>query len=139
MDIISFESPNIVHNETTLPATLTTSEATIFSTTDQKYLRKSQLSIMAQVTLGGVASATFYYYVNPNSAGTTWYPISLYNTSTGEIIQRSVLVDSGTYSTGGVSSFVDNVPMPACFAFKITAKSATGTPAYGINVATRDN
>ncbi len=137
MDIISYESPVTVKNETTLPATLTITEATIFSTTDQRYLKKSQLTVMNSVTLGGVASATFYYYLSPN--GTDWFPISLYNTTSGEMTQRNVLVDSGSYVIGGVSSFSDNVPLGACYAFKITAKSASGTPVYTTSVISRDN
>lgn len=118
--------------------TLSTSETTLLTITDPKYLKSSQLSIYVSVTLGAVASATFYYYFSPDS-GTTYYPVSLYNTSSGEITQRAVLVDSGTYASGGVSYYLDNVPMPAATTLKITGKSASGTPAYTLTVLARDN
>lgn len=117
---------------------LSTSETDIFVVKDMKDMEKSQTTIYGSVTLGAVASATFYYYVSPDN-GTTWHPISLYNTSTGEVTQRAVLVDSGTYATGGVSLFADSVPMPATTAFKVTGKSATGTPAVSLKIMLRDN
>ncbi len=125
----------------TVPTTLTTSETDLFIIKNLGDLKSSQLTVYGGVTLGGVASATFYYYVSPNigAASPTWYPISLYNTSTGEITQRAVLVDSGTYATGGVSEFADNVPLAACTAFKVTGKSASGTPTLALTVMVRNN
>lgn len=133
----TYESPVNAVSTIALPATLTTTETDLYVVTDQKFLHKSQLTIYASVTLGGVASATFYYYLTDN--GTTWYPICLYNTSTGEITQRAVLVDSGSYASGGVSYYADNVPMGAAIGLKITGKSASGTPAYTVRLMTRDN
>ncbi len=122
-----------------LPATLATGEADLVIITNRQYLNVSQLTIYGSVTLGAVASATFYYYYSPDN-GTTWYPVCLYNTSTGEITQRSVVVDSGTYSTGGHSRFVDNIPLGWCTQFKVTGKSATGTPAIdNIAITVRNN
>lgn len=123
---------------TSVPSTLTSSEADLFIVKDYKDLQKSQITIYASVTLGVVTSATFFYYLSPDN-GTTWYPISLYNTSTGEITQRSVVVDSGTYSTGGASRFADNVPLGASMAFKVTGIAASGTPTYSLKVLLRDN
>ena len=135
----TYESPVEVNNEATVPANLTVTETTLFLTTDQKYLHKSQLTIMASVVLSGLTSATLRYYCSPD--GTVWYPVSLYNTSTGEITQRSVVLDSGSNSTitSGSWSAMDNVPLGACFAFKITGLSNTGTPAYTLKVISRDN
>lgn len=110
-----------------LPATLTTGEVDLIIITNRQYINCSQLSIYGSITLGAVASATFYYYYSPDN-GATWYPVSLYNTSTGEVTQRSVVVDSGTYATAGHSRFVDNIPLGWCTQFKVTGKSASGTP-----------
>lgn len=126
-------------NTATVPATLTTSEVDLIIVTKLQDLCKSQLTIYGGVTLGGVASATFYYYLSPDN-GTTWFPISLYATATGVITQRAVVVDATTYATGGVSRFADNVPLGASTAFKVTGKSATGTPTLtNIVVMLRDN
>jgi hypothetical protein len=137
--INTYESPVEVGNEITAPATLTVTETDIFKTTDQRYLHLSQLTIMASVVLSGLTSATLRYYLSPD--GTVWYPISLYNTSTGEMTQRSVVLDSGSNSTitSGSWSAMDNVPLGAGFAFKITGLSNTGTPAYTLKVIGRNN
>lgn len=133
---IRFGIGSEVQNSITLPATLTTSEADIFVVKDQKYMMFNQYTIMGQVTLGGVTSATFFYYVSPDG-GTTWYPISLYGTA-GEMTQRPVKVDSATYATGGVSYFTDVIDLPATLAFKVTGTSSSATPLYGIWVGGRN-
>lgn len=139
----TYESPIEVSNEITAPSTLTVTETELFRTTDQKYLHKSQLTIFTSVVLSGLTSATFRYYlcVNPMDATPVWYPICLYNTSTGEMTQRSVVLDNGSNSTiiSGSWSALDNVPLGACFAFKVTGLSNTGTPAYTLKVISRDN
>lgn len=125
-------------NSVTQPATLTTSEADLFIIKDYKDLQKSQLTIYGSVTLGGVTSATFYYYYSTDN-GTTWFPVCLYNTTSGEITQRAVLVDSGTYAAASVSYFADNHALGAANAFKVTGKSSSSTPAYTLSIMTRDN
>lgn len=139
----TYESPDTVNNEIVLPATLTTGEVDLFKTTDQKYLHKSQLTVLLSVVLSGLTSATFRAYITGNPMDTTvvWYPICLYNTISGEIIQRSVVLDSGsnTTATSGSWSAVDNIPLSACLGFKITGTCNTGTPAYTLKVLARDN
>lgn len=137
METLTGYNPALIAGKATATA-LSGTETNLLTITDTKYLKSSQLSIYLSVTLGAVASATFYYYFSPDN-GTTYHPVSLYNTSTGEITQRSVLVDSGTYSTGGVSLALDNVPMAAGTTLKITGKSASGTPAFALTVLARDN
>lgn len=134
---IFYDIGSQANNSITPPATLTTTEADLFVTTDRKYMQESQITVLGSVTLGGVASATFYYYTSLDNV--TWYPISLYNTSTGEITQRAVLVDSGTYVKSGASLFADNVPLGVANYFKVAGKSATGTPAYSVLVGFRNN
>jgi len=116
-------------------------ETDLFILADLKYVQASQLTVMGSVTLGGVTSVTFYYYYSPDS-GTTWFPVSLYNSSTGEMTRRAVLLDSGT-GTNPVathSRFVDNVPLGGSTQFKITGVSASGTPALdSLFVFSRNN
>jgi hypothetical protein len=133
-----YEQSGVFKPTSTPPTTLTTSEVDLGIFNSAAYLNQSQISIYGSVTLGAVASATFYYYYSPDS-GSTWYPVSLYNTSTGEITQRSVVVDAGTYVTGGKSLFLDSTPVAAGNWFKVTGKSATGTPAFLITVMGRNN
>lgn len=139
MDVLTgYDSPYVIANETTLPATITVTEATIWSTTNLKPLRFSQLTVYSSTTLNS-NNVTYNYYYSPDN-GTTWYPVSLYNTSTGEMTQRAVLVDAGTYATGGVSYFVDNVPLGAATQLKITAKTSASTVStYVITVMARNN
>ena len=134
---VNYNLGDTVNNTITSPATLTVTEADLYVVTDLKYLQHSQLTVYGSVTLGGVTSGTFKYYMTFD--GTTWYPISLYSTSTGQITQRNVVVDSGTYSKSNVSYFADNVPLGACKGFKVTGLSSSGTPAYSLTVLGRDN
>lgn len=136
---VSYNNGTTANNTISVPATLTVTETDLYVVTNYAYLRKSQVTVFADVTLGAVASATFYYYYSIDN-GTTWYPVSLYNTSTGQISQRAIVVDSGTYATGGASRFVDNVPLGTSLAFKVTGKSASGTPTLNkVLVMVRDN
>lgn len=126
-------------NDITLPTTLSTTETDLVIIKDHKYLQASQFTIMVSVDLGAVTSCTFYYYYSPDE-GTTWYPVSLYDTSTGKMTQRSVVVDSGTYATSGHSMFIDNIGLGACTRFKVTGKSASATPTLNnVIVSTRNN
>ena len=138
MSFIEYEQANQAKNEITSPATLTVTEADLYVVKNQTNLQMSQITVHGQVTLGGVASATFFYYVSTD-AGTTWYPVSLINSVGGNATQYKVVVDSGTYASSGVSYFADSQPMAACNAFKVTGKAASGTPAYGITVYVRNN
>lgn len=141
MQVVStYEAPVAVNNEITQPTTLTTSEADLFKTTDQKFLHKSQLTLMVKLTLGSATQGTFYAYASPD--GSTWYPICLYNTVTGEITQRKVVADSGSFSTGGgtILWFVDDIPLSACQAFKITGLSTgASSSTLVLNLFARDN
>lgn len=140
--IVSYASGAPVSNNlTSVPTTLTTSETQLFVHTKLGSLRYSQFTVYLQVTLGGVTSGTFYYYFTPEYAGasTVWYPVCVYNTSTGSIPRRAVVVDSTAYATGGVSYAVDELPVGATSAFLITGSSASGTPAFTIKVMSRNN
>jgi len=137
---VSYNAPAGARNTITAPTTLTSTETDLFVITDPNFLKKSQLTVYGTVTLGAVASATFYYYMSPDN-GTTWFPISLYSTTTGEMTRKSVLVDSGTgtFPTTGAYRFIDNVPLGATTQFKVRGKSDSGTPAYTLTVMFRDN
>lgn len=142
----SYASPEIVQSDIALPANLTTSEVELFRTTDQRYLHKSQLTVYGSVVNSGLTTATFNYYMGINTAtnGTPvwlWYPICVYTTSTGLMSQRSVVLNSSSHTSADTLSwdFVDNVPLGATFAFKVTGKVDTGTPAFTLVVEARDN
>lgn len=129
----------LVNAVASVPATLTVTETDLFKTVTLSDLKFSQFTVYVSTQLTGATKATFNYYYSPDQ-GTTWYPVSLYNTSTGEIVQRSVVVDTGTYSTSGHYRFVDNTPAGSMTAFKITGKVDAGTPTLdAIIVAGRNN
>lgn len=141
MDVtINYGTGAPLKNTITIP-TLTTSEQDLFIVKDSANLKYSQLAIYGAVTLGTSASATFNYYGSIDG-GTTWYPISLYATSTGVITQRSVVVNSTTYALTGVSYFLDFVPLPGTTAFKVTGLCASGSATIasnGITIIARNN
>jgi len=137
--INTYASPEIAQSDIALPATLTISEVDLFVLTDQRHIHKSQITVYGAVTLGAVTSATFYYYVSPD--GTNWYPISFFPSGYAAAVnQRSCIIDSTTYSTGGKSMFEDDIGASAFMSFKITGKSSSGTPTLNaLKVLTRDN
>ena len=138
MEALIGYNPALVVGKSTVTG-LTTSEATLLTVTDTKLLKSSQLSIYISVELAAVASATFYYYFACDGT-LDWYPVCLYNTSTGAMTQRSVVIDSSTYVSGSNSFILDNVPMPAGAKLKITGKCASGTIALNnLVVMGRDN
>ncbi len=122
-----YEPGYAAKNEITAPANLSVTETDLYVIKIESAMQKSEFTIYGAVTLGAVTSATFNYYYSPDG-GTTWFPVTLYNTTNGEITQRKVVVDSGSYSTGGVSYFADNHQMGSATAFKVTGLSASGTP-----------
>lgn len=120
----------------TIPTTLTNSETDLYIVTENAYVKQSQFTIYLEVASG--QTATFYYYGSPDS-GTTWYPICLYNTTTGELTQRPAVLDSGSYTANSKYYGIDNIAAGAYTKFKVTGKSATGTPAYTVIVTGRNN
>lgn len=133
---VGYEQSGVRQSVIAFPSNITTTEADLYKITDMGSLNNSQITVYGSVKLGTNASATFYYYYSPDSPTATtirWYPVSLYNTTNGEITQRSVVVDSGTYVTSSVSYFADNIPLGACQQFKITGKAATA------NIAAADS
>ncbi len=139
--VVSYGNPSQPQTNTaTVPTTLTVTETDLVIMTNMKDLQKSQFSVYAGVTLGGVASVTFAYYHSPDN-GTTWYPLCFApNPATSAILQRKGIMDSTSYSTAGVSRFIDSVAVDASTAFKVTGVAASGTPTLNyINVLVRDN
>jgi hypothetical protein len=137
---ISYDASVELTSTITLPSTLSNTETDLFIVKDLKYVVKSQFTVYGSVALGAVASVTFYYYISPDN-GVTWYPVSFFPTGyANDIQQRKCLVDSGTYTSGANSLFEDDIAVSACFAFKVTGKSASGTPTLNaLRVLGRDN
>jgi hypothetical protein len=105
-----------------------TTETDVFIITDEGFLKKSQVTNYFKVALGTATDVTFGYYCSPDE-GTTWYKLPLRSATTAVLADVPVKIDSTSPSTGGVYSVVDNIPLSACTAFKITAKSQGGTTA----------
>lgn len=124
---IAYSLPAPLTSTITVPTSITTSEADLFIITDQKVLRKSQITILFDVTLGSATKVGFRYYLWD---GTTWYPIPIKNLSSGELTDVPSLIDSSSYLvTGSQYRSVEEIPLTGGMGFKITgvATGATAT------------
>ena len=133
---LSWQGSLISTSFNALLGNLNATETPVFLIAGLNSMAKSQLS--AYLTAASGNNATFYYYYSPD-VGVTWIPLCLYNTSTGELTQRSVLLDSGSYTYNSNYEGLDNIPMSAASMLLITGKSSTSSQAYTCTVVVRDN
>lgn len=103
-----------------------TSETTLMTITDAKYLMKSQIAFLISVAPGSSTGVKIRYYASVD--GLTYYPIPSKNVGTGVLTDLPSELTSASYvdaSSNWVAT--DELPMPACMAFKVTGQSVTAT------------
>ena len=116
-------------------ADVSTTELDLVVIDEPENLLNSQFNVYYDIDLGTHTSLFFRYYVKPSPSSTTWYELPYRNDGTGEITSVPTEATSST-----PTEFVDSLPLPACYAFKITVDGEGG--ANGSATATvlgRDN
>ena len=126
---------------------VTTSETTMLTITDLKYLEKSQLTLYFDLDLSGgtitsVKFRVYHSYDSVNAASTVWYPVPSVNYSTGEMADTGFVIDSNSfaYTSNKYRCLVD-LGMSSSMQMKVTA-IGTGTGTATLNLITavvRDN
>lgn len=103
-----------------------TSEVTLFTVTDPKFLSKSQIGLAISVAPGSSTGVKVRYYASPD--GTNYYPVPVKNVSTGVLADIPSELTSASYVDAS-SNWVafDELPMPACVGLRVTAQSVTAT------------
>ncbi len=116
-----------------------TSETTLVTITDSKFLKSSQITAYYSVTLGSATAVNIRYYFSCDN-GTTWFQAPIKNTSTGELVDTPSVINSTSPAQSGDRIMIEDRPMSACSGFRITA-TATGATATlnNLTVITRDN
>jgi hypothetical protein len=122
---------------TTVPTTLSSTETPIYLVAYSGNVQLSQLAVYLEMGTGGT-TGTFNYYESPDN-GTTWYPVSLFSTSTGVLSQRSVVLSSASFTYSSKYWGQDTLPATAMTMLLITGTSAASTPAYTCVVMGRNN
>lgn len=102
-------------------ADIDTSEEDVVVITDINQLDKSQATIFIDYDLGTNTSLKVRYYIR-NEVGGSWYQIPLKNETSGVLVNSPSIIDS----TSPASRVIEQLPIPACFAFKVTAQGAGG-------------
>ena len=101
-------------------ADVDTVELDILEITDQAKLTNSQLNAYIRRTMGTHTSIEIRYYVKAVVGG-TYHELPYRNESDGAITSVPTKITSST-----PEYFVDSLPLPACVAFKATAKGVGG-------------
>lgn len=139
MTEISYNPPVVAGTKGSTSIT-TASEVDLVTITDAKFLCKSQLTAFFNVALGSATEVDFRYYVTFDDS-TTWHQIPTQDPNTN-ILENlpNAAIDSTTYSTGGNSLAVHDIPVSSCRKLKITGRAVTATATLNtLNVLLRDN
>ena len=114
-------------------ADVDTTELDLLTVTDGSLLTDSQLSVYINLSdIGTNTKVDFKYYVR-FAVGGDWYELPYRNDGTGE------LSSVPTHMTAA-GKFVDSLPLPACMAFKMTAKGTGGANSVvAATIMSRDN
>ena len=109
-------------------------ELDVVEITDQAKLTNSQLNVFITRTMGSHTSIEIRYYVKAEVAG-SYFELPYRNDADGTITSVPTKITSST-----PANFVDSLPLPACVAFKVTAKGVGGlNGAITAAVMGRDN
>lgn len=114
-------------------ADVDTTELDLFEVTDGSLLTDSQLTAFINViALGTHTKIEFRYYARYTIGG-DWYELPYRNDGTGELSSVPSFIGSAT-------KLVDSLALPACMAFKMTAKGVGGANGnVAVSVMSRDN
>jgi len=119
--------------------TVTVAAATLLElkgSSQSAYLRKSQITIYTDFTLGTASKIYLRYYVSWDN-GTTYYqiPVKDLTSTKGELTNLPSILDASS-----PAKVVEDLPLSACNAFKITAQTDANTSTINaITAVVRDN
>jgi len=103
-------------------------QVTLVEITDYKFPPKSQFSVYLDASLGTLVSIDIRYFYADGAVdgfGNLIYKqVPIKDTSTGELIDRPSLLDSASPAQAGIIRVVEDLPVSAALAIKVTA---TGT------------
>lgn len=116
--VVSFGKPDVAGEGTN--SDVDTTEEDVLIITNQGYFNDSQFSIYLTVTLGTHTSMSIRYYCRDEVDG-AWHLIPFKNEATGILTDVASVVNAANTLTP-----VDNIALPACFGFRVTAQGTGG-------------
>lgn len=133
---VTYNQPEQVVEGTLSTIGLTETEVLVI--TDQKFLRKSQVTAFHKAVLGSNTAIFLRYYVarKPDpSVAADWYLLPVKNASTGD------MQDLPTKISGTILSIAEDLGLSACFGFRVTAQgnNAANDGTLTSSIVLRDN
>lgn len=102
-------------------ADIDTDAEDIVTITDITYLGNTQFTVFFDYSLGTHTSIQLRYYVRSQKDG-DWYQLPMKNESTGVLTEIPSVINA----LSPASRVVEELPIPACVAFKITGQGVGG-------------
>ena len=131
--LVEYGKPNTIGEGTN--ADIDTAEEDVLVVTDQTYLVKSQVTVYIDYALGTNTSLLIRYYYR-NEVGGNWYQAPV------KVEATSILTNLPTTITSAspADRVIEDIPMSACMAFKVTAQGAGGAnSSVTVKLLTRNN
>ena len=119
---INYEKPVEVNKVTGLA--VQTTETTIMTVTDENFTRQSQITGYFSVTLNTATNVKIRYYMSPDG-GTNWYQVPTKDKTTGALTDLPSIINTTSPVQTGVYKMVEDIPMSATTAIKITGQATT--------------
>lgn len=121
---INYEKPVEVVKATAVP--VLTTETTLMTTTNENFTRQTQITGYFSVTLNTATNVKIRYYMSPDG-GTTWYQVPTKDKTTGKLTDFPSIIDSTSPAQSGVYKMIEDLPMSATTAIKVTGQATTDT------------
>lgn len=139
---IAYNNP--VQAGETLALATDTTEKTVLTVTDLRFLAKSQFSAFWDITLGTHTSMKLRYYFTTSklSGGNPiWHQVPTKNVSTGVLADIPSVVDSTSPAQSTNIRLVEDFGVSGATGFKVTAQGVAGTSGTvnTLTVMLRDN
>lgn len=113
-----------------------TAEKDVVIVSELRKLKKTQLSVYLEPTLGTHTSMEFRYYYQHETSG-SWHELVKQNASDNTLDDFPAIVDANTPNSGNT---VYQFPLGSCAGFKVTAKGVGGAGGSArVKVMARDN
>lgn len=143
MSKIDYNASSTADTKGTTTLTAAT-EIEVLKTINPTYLAKSQVSAFFNITLGSSTGVSLKYYVLKKAiavpTANDWTMLGIKDPVTGIIGSIPTVLDSSSPTVNANIDTVEEIPVPACYGFRVTATAATANAT--LNEATlvvRDN
>jgi len=121
MSQINYEKP-VLAAKSTDDLSIATSETTLMTVTTENFTRQTQLTAFYQITLGSATSVKIRYYMSPDG-GNTWFQVPVKDKTTNILGDTPSIIDSTSPTQTGVQKVLEDLPMSATTAIKITGQA----------------